>query len=109
MNKREKIAWRKGYVVRSFLKIAVVVACAYVLCGFTPQIFPGELYQYRGKPVGALIARVGEPIQKQVVDGNKLYYWRISYIFGERRTCKVWTILDKQDVITNWGYENCAY
>ena len=81
--------------MRSFLKIAAVVACAYVLCGFGAPISWNELNHYHGKPVSALVARLGEPIHKGAVDGNRLYYWQVTNIFGPAYACKVWTIVDQ--------------
>ena len=91
------------------MRIAATMTCAFFLCSFSVQISPHELYQFRGKPISELVARLGEPIEKRVLDGNRIYYWSIFYTFGRNYTCKSWTIVDKQDIITNLGYESCAY
>jgi hypothetical protein len=95
--------------MRSILRIAAALTAAAILCGFADQTLEYKLNAYRGKPIDAVIARFGEPILKQVVDGNKVYYWAVTYVDDTHYGCKVRAILDKQDIVTNWGYVDCAF
>jgi hypothetical protein len=38
----------------------------------------GERNDYRGKPLSALIARLGYPTSSQTISGQKTYSWRIG-------------------------------
>lgn len=93
--------------MRAPLKIATLVAALGILCGFNRAALDYDLNALRGQPVGAVIARLGPPIQKGFINGNRLYYWRVY--FGGRDVCKIWGITDKQGVVTNSGYLDCSF
>jgi hypothetical protein len=103
-SKVRRIDWRS--IVRTSLKTAALIAVAAILCGFDSGRLEYDLNAFRGQPVGAVVARLGYPIQKNSIGGNRLYYWRIAY-FGD--LCKIWGIVDKQGIVTNWGYQDCAF
>ena len=93
-------------MLRTALKIAVLAAAASLLAGFAPP--PGlyhDLYDFRGEPLRAAIARLGPPIRRSFINGHRLYYWRVGYGDG---VCKVWGIVGRLGVVTNWGYQDCA-
>jgi hypothetical protein len=91
-------------MVRTLVRSAVLLAMAGLLCGFGPG-FAHDLNAYRGEALRAAIARLGPPIQRSAVNGHRLYYWRVVYFGG---VCKIWGIVDRFDVVTNWGYQDCA-
>jgi hypothetical protein len=71
--------------VRLILRNAAVVASAGILCGFNSQTLQYTLNAYRGQPVRVAIARLGYPIQRERIEGKKLYYWWIAD--GGRYSC----------------------
>jgi hypothetical protein len=95
--------------MRPFLMMTAVVAGASILSACGP--IPGyQMNVYRGQPVSAVIAKFGSPTARTVMDGNEVYYWsNIPFISGQTHFCRIWTIVDKQNIITNWGYEGCAF
>ena len=95
--------------MQSVLKIAAAVVGTTILCGFSDRTLEYKLNAYQGLPVSAVIARFGDPIQKQIIEGKKVYFWSITYIDDRHYSCKVRAILDRQDIVTNWGYEGCAF
>jgi hypothetical protein len=45
-----------------------------------------------------------------MLDGNEVYSWPdIRFVNGRRYSCRIWAIVDKHDIVTNWGYESCAF
>ena len=90
--------------------MTVVVASACILSACAGQFIGYQLDAYRGQPVSAAIAKYGKPTSQQVIEGNKVYFWsNIRFIDGQSYSCKIWAILDKQDIATYWGYVGCAY
>jgi hypothetical protein len=96
------------FIVRTLLKVAVLVAATGILCGFDNAALQYDLRALRGQPIGAVIARLGPPIQKGFINGSRLYYWRVAY-YGSRDVCKIWGIIDKQGVVTTSGYQDCSF
>ena len=88
-------------------KFAALVAIAAVLCGFNDADFISGLNAHRGEPVRDAIARLGPPVQRGYIDGKRLYYWLTAHQ-GGGLGCKIWGI-EQRDVITNWGYQDCAF
>jgi len=95
--------------VRSVLKIAVILASAGVLCGFDGQTLAYKLNAYRGQPIDAVMARFGEPAQREMIDGRPIYMWWAIYIDDRHYGCKIWAKLDKQNIVTSLGYQDCAF
>jgi hypothetical protein len=93
-------------IVRRLLKFGTLLTVAGILCGFDSSSFEYNLNAYRGQPVSEAIARLGQPIQTDFIQGNRLYYWRTTY---GHYICKIWGIVDKQDIVVNWGYQDCAF
>ena len=56
--------------MRAPLKIATLVAALGIVCGFNRAALDYDLNALRGQPVGAVIARLGPPIQKGFINGN---------------------------------------
>lgn len=96
--------------MRSFLTMMAVAVSASILSACAGPIIPSQLNVHRGQPVSEVIAKFGNPTERNVIDGNEVYSWSdIRFVNGRRYSCKIWTILDKQDIVTNWGYESCAF
>jgi len=90
--------------------MTIVVAGASILSACAGPIAGIQMSGYRGQPVGVAIANFGNPTERKVMEGNEIYYWsNIHFINGRNHSCKIWTIVDKQEIITNWGYEGCAF
>ena len=95
--------------MRSYMIMTAMVLSASILsaCG-TGQFVENNLKAYRGQPVSVAIAVFGNPTDQQVIEGNKVYFWS-NIRFTDGRSCKIRASLDKQDIVTNWGYVNCAF
>ena len=91
-------------MLRTLLKAAALVSMASLLCGFGPDL-AYDLNAFRGEPLRGAIARLGPPIQRSSINGHRLYYWRVADSSG---VCKIWGIVGRQGVVTNWGYQDCA-
>jgi hypothetical protein len=100
--------------MRSFFKVtspklAAALLSAAVLCGFDGQTLVYKLNAFRGLPVDAAIARFGEPYQRKVVDGARVYYWTSIYINDTHYACRIWAKLDRDNIVMVWGYQDCAF
>jgi hypothetical protein len=96
--------------MRSFLMMTAVAAGVSILSACVGPIPGYQMSAYRGQPVSAVIAKFGSPTARTVMDDNEVYYWsNIPFISGQTHFCRIWTIVNKQEIITNWGYESCAF
>jgi hypothetical protein len=93
--------------LRKLAKVVALVAIAGVLCGFNDADFIDGLNAYRGEPVRDAIARLGPPVQKVYSQGRRIYYWRTAFL-GRGLVCKIWGTA-QGGIITNWGYQDCAF
>lgn len=93
--------------MRNLAKVATLAVLAGVLCGFNDANFIYDLNVYRGEPLGAAIARLGPPVQRGYIDGRRVYYWRTAFP-GRGLLCKVWGTAQR-NIMTNWGYQDCAF
>jgi hypothetical protein len=87
--------------------IVTLTAIAGVLCGFSDAAFIFNLNAYRGEPVRDAVARLGPPVQRSYNQGQRIYYWHTAY-GGGRFVCKIWGSA-RGNIITNWGYQDCAF
>jgi len=100
----------RGGVVRSILMMMAVAVSAGILSACGGPIIARQLDVHRGQPVSAVIAKYGNPTERNVIEGNEVYFWSdVRFVNGRRYSCRIWTTLDKQDIVTNWGYESCAF
>jgi hypothetical protein len=91
----------------ALLRITALVAAAGILCGFDdPYYLPFDLNAYQGEPVRAAIARLGPPVQTGHSNGRRIYYWRTYG--GGHLAFKIWGTA-QHNVITDWGYLDCAF
>jgi hypothetical protein len=88
-------------------KVAALAAIAGVLCGFNDADLIFGLNAHRGEPVRDAIARLGPPVHRSYSHGKSLYYWRSASQGGDMN-CKIWGTA-RRGVITNWGYQDCAF
>jgi hypothetical protein len=93
--------------LHALARIATLVALAGLLCGFNDADFIGGLNAYRGEPVRDAITRLGHPVQRASLDGRRIYYWRTGFL-GPGLVCKIWGAA-QGGIITNWGYQDCAF
>ncbi|HEX3503084.1 MAG TPA: hypothetical protein VHU22_06815 [Xanthobacteraceae bacterium] len=93
--------------MRKLTKAAALVAIAAILCGFNDANFISDLNAHRGEPVRDAIARLGPPIQRGHNGRWSLYYWHTTYE-GRYFLCKIWGSA-QGGIITNWGYQDCAF
>jgi hypothetical protein len=94
--------------VRTHIKIAALIASSGILCGFAGEL-GYDVDAFRGQPIDAVVAKLGPPIQRQSFGGNRLYYWRVTSFGIRPYVCKVWGIVDRQGIVTNAGYQDCAF
>jgi hypothetical protein len=90
------------------MKIGLLLAVALVSCGFDDYEFEYRLSAYSGEPVPAAMARLGRPVQTAYNQGRRVYYWRAAYSVGRGYLCTIWGSA-QHNVITNWGYRDCAF
>jgi|SRR5580698_11441143 hypothetical protein len=93
--------------LRKLATIIALTAIAGILCGFNDAAFIFGLNAYRGEPVGDAVARLGPPVQRSYNQGQRIYYWRTGN-GGGRFVCKIWGSA-RGHIITNWGYQDCAF
>jgi hypothetical protein len=93
--------------LRKLVMIVTLTAIAGVLCGFSDAAFLFNLNAYRGEPVRDALARLGPPVQRSYNQGQRIYYWHTAY-GGGRFVCKIWGSA-RGSIITNWGYQDCAF
>lgn len=93
--------------MRKLVMIVTLTAIAGVLCGFSDAAFIFNLNAYRGEPVRDAVARLGPPVQRSYNQGQRIYYWHTAY-GGGRFVCKIWGSA-RGNIITNWGYQDCAF
>ena len=94
-------------LAKAAAKIGALAAIAGTLCGFNDANFIFGLNAYRGEPLPDAIARLGPPVHRGSNQGQRLYYWRSAYE-GRYFVCKIWATA-RGNVITNWGYRDCAF
>lgn len=96
--------------MRSFVTMTAVAVTAGILSGCAGPVIPAQLNVHRGQPISEVIAKFGNPTGRTELDGNEVYSWPdIRFVNGRRYSCRIWAIVDKQDIVTNWGYESCAF
>jgi hypothetical protein len=93
--------------LRKLVKITALAGAAFILCGFNDADFIFDLNAYRGEPVRDAIARLGPPAQRHYLDGRRIYYWQTGFP-GRGLLCRIWGSAQGR-VITNWGYQDCAF
>ena len=85
------------------IRIAALAMLAVALCDFDSA----EIGAYRGEPVAAALAKFGRPIETALVEGDKVYFWRVHLNSG-RNLCTIWGAA-RRGVMLNWGWQSCAY
>jgi hypothetical protein len=92
--------------LRKLASVVALLTTASILCGFNAANFIYRLNAYRGEPVRDAVARLGPPVQRGYSDGRRIYYWGVAY--RGRFLCKIWGTA-QGNIITNWGYQDCAF
>ncbi len=96
-------------MVRTLLKFVTLTTCAVLLCGFDDRGLEYDLNAWRGAPLHAVTAALGRPIRRQSMDGNRLYYWWLAYDDDRSNLCKIRAVVNRHNVVTSWGYEECKF
>lgn len=91
--------------------ITAVVVSKSILPAYASQnVIVDQLNAYRGQPISVAIAKFGNPTERRVIEGEQVYFWsNIPIIDGHSYSCKIRAIVDKQQIVTNWGYVGCAF
>jgi hypothetical protein len=87
-------------------RVAVGATLFLWLSGCAGYVIKKETNSVVGKPVSAVIAKLGLPTEHRVIAGRKVYISSTSnFVEGTNCKCQIRAILDDKDIITSWDYD----
>jgi hypothetical protein len=86
-------------------RLAVVAAMGISVASCAGTIKEG-MTKFEGLPLGAVVAKIGEPIDERTIAGRKVYIWGSlgTVNKGEKGKCQITATMD-DDVIASFDYQ----